>query len=64
MSVCFNGGELLEASPSAGWRAVCVAMGVNPDVEADDIELDQLAAATDPSRSRREREKHALGVTS
>lgn len=52
--------DLLEPSPSAGWREVCTILGVATDVEPVPA---SIAAAARPDRPRRYREKHLLGVS-
>lgn len=53
-----------EASPSAGWREVCVALGVDPDATAVPADGTTHAAVYDDDRTARNRRKHALGGTS
>lgn len=52
--------DLLEASPSTGWRELCWIYGVDTDVEPPP---DALAAARRDDRPARYRIKHLAGVT-
>jgi hypothetical protein len=53
-----------EASPSTGWREVCVALDVDPDATAVPTDATARAAVYDDARTDRNRRKHALGGTS
>lgn len=54
--------DLNEPSPSAGWRETCADLHVKPGrpAPADPTTRD---AVDDPRRPRRNRVKHALGVS-
>lgn len=52
--------DLFAASPSAGWRQVCVALDVEPGRVPP---RDSRDAARRTDKSLRYRLKHALGVT-
>ena len=52
--------DLLESSPSTGWRETCAIFGVSTDVEPSP---DALAAVTRDDRSVRYNRKHLLGVS-
>ena len=52
-----------EQSPSTGWRGVCVALGVDPDLTGEPRDATTRAAVYDSERPRRNRRRHALGVT-
>lgn len=53
-----------ERSPSTGWRGVCLALGVDPDLTGEPRDETTRAAVYDPERSRRNRRKNARGHSS
>lgn len=53
-----------ESPPSTGWRGVCLALGVDPDLTGEPRDETTRAAIYDSERSRRNRRKHAWGCTS
>jgi hypothetical protein len=55
--------DLNEPSPSAGWREVCATLDVDPDVTGEPGDPTTRDAVDDPRRPRRNRVKHALGVS-